>query len=181
MEARDLTGKKFGRLLVLEQAESRRQPNGKLKRRWKCICDCGNVVVVDQEKLTRKNYNTLSCGCYAREVRANNAKATFTTHGHRHERLYGVWSGMRRRCEKEYDPEFSRYGGRGISVCDAWQDYAIFRDWAYSNGYDENAKRGDCTIDRINNDGNYEPDNCRWADMMTQAHNKGGESVALYG
>ena len=89
------------------------------------------------------------------------------------ERLYNVYLGMRHRC---YDPKIKNYrlyGGRGIKICDEWlNDYSVFREWAYANGYDENAPRGKCTIDRIDNNGDYTPQNCRWVDMKTQRKNQ---------
>lgn len=96
-----------------------------------------------------------------------------TTHGGSNERLYNnVWLAMLARCEKENHPAYYLYGIRGISVCKEWHDYSIFRDWANSTGYDPNAKRGMCTIDRVDNDGNYEPSNCKWSTMKEQSKNK---------
>ena len=79
---------------------------------------------------------------------------------------------MIRRCETSTDKEYKYYGAKGVAVCEAWHDYILFKKWALDNGYDENAKYGDCTIDRINPNGNYEPSNCRWVDMKTQNNNK---------
>lgn len=173
MEKLDLTGKRFGRLTVLREDVGHRQKSGKLVRRWICQCSCGNIVSVGQRNLTRKEYRTISCGCYAREDRKERLKCIATTHGHRKDRLYSVWCGMRNRCANESVPEYHVYGGRGIEVCSEWKnDYAAFRTWALDNGYDPTAKRGQCTIDRIDNDGNYCPENCKISTMKEQAQNK---------
>lgn len=158
----DLTGVRFGKLTVLEKSDK------KSKRvSWVCECDCGNIVTVSATNLTQGN--TMSCGCYRIEklVQMN------TTHGESHTRLYGVWQGMRERCYRESDVSYYLYGGRGITVCDEWENsYESFKIWAEANGYDWFAKRGDCTLDRIDVNGMYCPENCRWVDMKVQSNNK---------
>ena len=110
-------------------------------------------------------------------------------HGETGTRLHNVWIMMKQRCNNPKAGEYHRYGGRGVEVCDEWLSFSNFRDWALSNGYDPNAPRGKCTLDRIDNDGNYEPSNCRWIDMKGQMENRpkrgryyeyNGESHTLY-
>lgn len=156
----ELIGKRFGRLLVISQAE-----NFHGSTYWNCICDCGNEKVVKGVRLTRGI--TKSCGCYNKDLviqrNKNNADGKF-----RDERLYRIYYGMRTRCYNEDDVGYEIYGARGINVCDEWlNDFFTFQQWAFENGY-----RDDLTIDRINNDGNYEPSNCRWADIKTQCNNR---------
>lgn len=96
-------------------------------------------------------------------------------------RIWGVWSQMKNRCYNKNAPNFKNYGARGIEVCEEWRnDFKAFRNWAYANGYDENAPKMQCTLDRINNDGNYEPENCRWVTSVKQHRNKRRNRMFTY-
>lgn len=165
---KDLTNNKFGRLTVVSYAGKTKYRHSK----WLCKCDCGNEVIVSGNSLKRGH--TQSCGCLQKE---NTSKARYKHGGRkRHsdtERLYYVWAEMRSRCNNANNKEYQFYGGKGVKVCEEWNDYSAFRKWALQNGYDKNAEYGKCTIDRIDNNGNYEPNNCRWVSMAIQNANKG--------
>lgn len=164
----DLTGKTFGRLTVLREAPKNRSATGRSQRMWLCRCSCGNEKVVFGEKL--RQGRTLSCGCLHEDI-IKTARDQ-TTHGESRSRLHTVWAGMLKRCRNPRHHQYANYGGRGISVCPEWYSYEAFQDWAMSSGYDPEAPRGVCTLDRIDVNGNYEPSNCRWVDMKVQASNR---------
>lgn len=166
MAVKNLQGQRFGRLVVANFV----RVNEKHRAIWECNCDCGNTTFSDTETLTRGLKR--SCGCL-RDEYLHSRKTGRVTHGKTKSRLYAVWSGMKQRCNYPGSDSYQRYGGRGIRICDEWNnDFSSFEKWAYDNGYDEFAKRGECTIDRIDNDGNYEPSNCRWVSMKVQYHNR---------
>lgn len=165
----NLVGKRFGNLTVIEKAS-----NKGVKTRWLCKCDCGNTVIVHTNSLMRDH--TKSCGCLITDI----LKERNTTHGMYGIRLYRVWNNVKRRCYTKNTPSYARYGGRGIKVCDEWLDFENFYDWSMKNGYKEDADYGECTLDRIDNDGNYCPENCRWTSIKQQQRNKGTNHLITY-
>ena len=168
----DITGRRFGRLTVLYQGEDAITPsNGKHIQRYMCLCDCGNTKLIRKYHLTRGLI--LSCGCLHRENLGEYRKK----HGYSHkERLYGVWLNMKERCRNPKNNHYKSYGGRGISVCDEWSnDYLAFRSWSLNHGYAEEVRlsgRNNLTIDRIDVNGNYCPENCRWITNKENCLNK---------
>ena len=158
MKKLSLIGERFGKLTVIcEQGKTKSQ-----NILWKCKCDCGKEVVVNGSYL--RNGHSKSCGCLAKEKTI----ARSTVHGNYKSRLYRIWHGMKNRCYYSKNNNFKNYGARGITVCEEWKnDFQAFYEWAMANGYSENL-----TIDRINPNGNYSPENCKWATMLEQQHNK---------
>ena len=161
---KDLTGKKFGMLTVLKRAE-----NVGKNTMWLCKCDCGKETTTSGGRLV--SGVTRSCGCLK-----------FVGYNWKHEgantRIYNIWSSMKQRCINPNSHAYKWYGERGISICTEWlgeHGFENFREWSLSNGYEENL-----TIDRIDNNGNYEPSNCRWVDMKTQENNKRGNRIIEY-
>ena len=150
----DLTDAVFGEWIVIRRAANNK--NGSAM--WLCRCSCGKERVVYGGSL--RSGRSKSCGHYYR-ARGN------MKHGGRWTKLYMVWDSMRSRCFTVSNKDYESYGGRGITVCNEWNDFSAFREWALTNGYKEGL-----SIDRIDNDGNYEPSNCRWATAHEQRINQ---------
>ena len=167
----DLTDQRFGRLTVIERDENYVSPSGRRAAHWICECDCGTRITIIGAAL--REGVTRSCGCLAREESRKRVIQQFTTHGKRHTRLYEIWKAMKSRCNNPNSSNYKYYGGRGIKVCDEWMnDFQKFWDWAMANGY-----RDDLSIDRIDNDKGYSPDNCRWDTAKRQRNNRRNNRV----
>ena len=159
---KDFTGKRNGRLTVLHKADY-----GKTK--WVCKCDCGNEVTLTPYYFNRYK----SCGCLEKENKKNLTAHT-KTHGKTNTILYHKYRGMKERCYNKNYYRYDRYGGRGIKICDEWlgeHGFDNFYKWAIDNGYDDNKKGYDQTLDRIDVDEDYSPDNCRWVNQKQQMRN----------
>lgn len=149
----DLTGKTFGLLTVINRAEN----DINSKSMWCCKCDCGNEKIISGNSLSRGN--STSCGCFKLKLH--------TTHGMSKSNIYKVFTGMLQRCNNKKHKNYKDYGARGISVCKDWLTFESFYKWSMENGYRENI-----TLDRVDNNGNYSPSNCKWVTMAQQSLNK---------
>lgn len=157
-------GDKYGRLSILNEVESK-----KWKRYFLCKCDCGNETVVSLDNL--RSGHTQSCGC----LRSDTTTIIKTKHGLYGSRLYRVWADIKKRCLNSKHHSFKDYGGRGIILCNEWKEYLPFYNWAMANGYQENL-----TIERIENNGNYEPGNCKWIPQSEQGKNTRANKIITY-
>lgn len=162
----DLTGMRFGRLVAISPA-----PNKDRRTMWLCKCDCGNTCTVRTDYL--KNGMTKSCGCYQKDARYTN----HLIHGLTDHPIMRTYRHMLSRCYNPNVPNYDRYGGRGITICDEWrEDFMSFYTWSILNGWAEGL-----SIDRIDNDKGYSPENCRWTTMDVQANNKSLNRKITYG
>lgn len=153
---KDLTGQKFGEITVKHRAEN---ADGSSRARWVCECSCGNIKIMRGDVIRS---GVQSCGCKNAAYRHGECV------GERPARIYNIWRDMRSRCFNPKNVSFPYYGGRGITVCDEWcNSFEAFREWAMANGYS-----ADLSIDRIDVNGNYCPDNCRWATAKEQRANR---------
>ena len=167
MRSVDLTGQKFGRLTVVQFDH---KENG--RKYYLCQCDCGNFKIVSNHSL--KSGNTKSCGCLHKEILIQRNKDN-RIHHPENERLLRIWRAMLHRCYKETDEHYDYYGGRGIKVCDDWHDFEAFQKWALANGYADNL-----TIDRLDGNKDYCPENCSWATMTVQNNHKSDTKWLTY-
>lgn len=158
-----LVGQKVGRLYVSKYLGLRKRQDGRNYSWFECVCECGSIC--ERKGTDLKSGKINSCGCLRREISRN--KATY--HGYSHTKLYQVWQAFRARCNNPSDPAYHNYGGRGIGYAPEWDDYMAFHKWAYENGYKQDVG---LTLERIDVNKGYTPENCCWADRKRQSNNK---------
>lgn len=159
MEPKDYTGKRFGKLIVLGISDKKGKSGHKY---YRCLCDCGNEKDISASHLATGASKSCGCGVRLATIKRN------TTHGLSKSRLFTKWMNMKSRCSNPNDKAYAYYGGKGIKVCDEWQtNFMAFYDWSMSNGYSDNL-----TIERIDVNGDYMPNNCKWIPFCDQAKNK---------
>lgn len=165
----DLSGKKYDSLTVIKMHHVRKQRNGRNVYYWLCKCNCGNEVIKTTNYL--RYSNICSCGCLSNRIKdpINNLKKPFDEEVvYSKTRIYRIWQAMKSRCYNPNHKHYYDYGGRGIEVCPEWLNSSLsFINWSYDTGYNDNL-----SIDRIDTNGNYCPENCRWVDCKTQSNNK---------
>lgn len=172
----DLTCKRFGKLVVTGRAPDKFNKDGTRRIAWYCDCDCGTKnYIVDGASLRNTKRGTKSCGCLIKDINSSNPG-----HNRRHNmcrtRLYAIWCNMKTRCTNSNNAKYERYGGRGISICNEWiYNFDNFKNWAYKTGYNDSL-----TLDRIDYDGNYCPENRRWATQKMQQNNRSSNAILQY-
>ena len=179
-ERLNLLGKQFGRLTVIERTDDYVSPKGVHASRWLCKCSCEKNTIKAVTTGCLTSGNTKSCGCLC----ADTIKKFSTKHKQSKKRLYDVFYDMKGRCYSKKFKGYNSYGGRGIKVCNEWlNDFMAFHDWAYANGYKEEVLpngRNKWTLDRINVNGDYCPENCRWITVQEQAFNRRENRLITY-
>lgn len=167
-----ITNQKFGRLIAIKIDEERSTPQ---RTYWLCQCDCGNPKLISVYLYSLTSKKTKSCGCIKKEGIVYKKHGETSKDKNHKSRLYSIWDGMIQRCTNSKNTRYNDYGGRGIKICEEWMDFIKFKDWALNNNY-----KNHLTIDRVDNDSNYTPDNCRWVTSFIQARNKRDTLYVMY-